>query len=230
MGKNNIKGILTRYSIATFGLVLVALGVALSIKSDLGTSPISCPPYVFSLWTGVTVGMCTAIMHFCFILLQIILLRKKFKLEYLMQIAAALVFGFLTDFTILATGWIAVNGYIAQLTLMILSVLITALGISIEVRCRAWMLAGEMTVVAISDVGGFKFSNAKILFDICLVLVSAGVAYLVFANPLGSSDSVVIREGTLVSAIFTGLAMKITDPLTEKVIGNMIDRSFGKAQ
>lgn len=223
-------GILKRYSIATIGLFLVALGVALSIKSDLGTAPISCPPYVFSLWTGVTVGTCTAIMHFCFIMLQIILLRKRFKLEYLMQIAAAMVFGFLTDFTIWATGWIVTSAYIGKFALMMLAVLITAVGISIEVRCKAWMLAGEMTVVAIAEVGGWKFSNAKICFDIVLVLLAAVVSFFVFSNPFGSPDSVVIREGTLVLALFTGLAMKITDPVVDKIIGKTIDGSFGKVR
>ncbi|MGN1210423.1 MAG: cytidylate kinase family protein, partial [Candidatus Cryptobacteroides sp.] len=68
-----IKDILVRYSVATFGLALVAIGVALSISSNLGTSPISCPPYVMALWGGLTVGEYTALMHQIFIILQLIL-------------------------------------------------------------------------------------------------------------------------------------------------------------
>ena len=37
MGKNNI---VVRYLVATLGLILVALGVALSLKSNLGTAPV----------------------------------------------------------------------------------------------------------------------------------------------------------------------------------------------
>ena len=37
--KNNI---VVRYLVATLGLILVALGVALSLKSNLGTAPVSC--------------------------------------------------------------------------------------------------------------------------------------------------------------------------------------------
>ena len=37
------KEILLRYGVASVGLVFVALGVALSIISNLGTAPLSCP-------------------------------------------------------------------------------------------------------------------------------------------------------------------------------------------
>lgn len=221
-------GILVRYSIATAGLALVAVGVALSIISDLGTSPISCPPYVLSLWGGLTVGQYTALMHFTFIVLQVMLLRKRFRAENLMQIVAALVFGALTDLTIWATSWIVAGTYAGKFVLMVLSVLITALGISIEVRCRAWMLAGEMTVAAIADVSGTKFRNVKIAFDVALVIIAAAISWAVSGNPLGRGDSVVIREGTLISALFTGLAMKFIDPIVDRCIGHTIDNTFSK--
>ena len=93
-----IKDILVRYGISTLGLVIIAFGVAVSIKSNLGISPPSCPPTILNLrWTGISVGTFTWIMHLLFILLQVALLRKDFKLSYLMQIPAAFVFGYLCD-------------------------------------------------------------------------------------------------------------------------------------
>ena len=47
------------------GLILMALGVALSIKADLGTSPISSLPYVTSLMSSLSVGTTTIIMNGC---------------------------------------------------------------------------------------------------------------------------------------------------------------------
>ena len=44
-----IKDILVRYGISTLGLIIVAFGVAVSIKSNLGISPPSCPPTIFNL-------------------------------------------------------------------------------------------------------------------------------------------------------------------------------------
>ena len=41
--------IFKRYVMLCVGLLIVAFGVAFSILADLGTSPISCPPYVASM-------------------------------------------------------------------------------------------------------------------------------------------------------------------------------------
>ena len=203
--KRSFREILLRYAVATVGLVLVAVGVAFSIISDLGTAPISCPPYVVSLYGGLTVGQYTAIMHFIFILLQVVLLRKSFKAESLMQIAAAVVFGFLTDAAIWATSWIAAETYLGKAGLMLLSCVITAVGISLEVKADAWMLAGEMTTAAIAEVTGAKFRNAAV------------ISLAISGNPTGDGEYVVIREGTLVSAFLTGWLMRFIEPLTDKI-------------
>ncbi|MCD8313414.1 MAG: DUF6198 family protein, partial [Bacteroidales bacterium] len=221
--KHKILNVLTRYCSATVGLTFVAIGVALSIKSDIGTSPISCLPYVLDLCGGLSVGGYTALMHLTFILLQIILLRKKFRLVDLLQIPVAFLFGFLTDLFIWATSWIVVTTYFIRIVLTVLALICTAIGISVEVRSKAWMLAGEMLVSAISRVSGFKFRNVKIFFDSSLVVISAVLALIFFRNPLGSGDYTVIREGTLIFAIFTGLLMRLTDPLTDRILRKIID-------
>lgn len=225
---NKIKDIVLRYTAATTGLVLVAFGVAFSIKSDLGTSPISCPPYVMELTGGLSIGQYTALMHMLFILCQIALLRKKFKAENLMQIAAAAVFGLLTDLSLMAVCNLAPANYLQKFGLLILSCVITAAGISIEVRSKAWMLAGEMTVAAISEVGKFKFRNVKIIFDTSLVAVSAIASYFLFGSLTGKGDLTVIREGTLISALLTGYLMKFTDPLANRLLGPVLDKYAAK--
>lgn len=230
MNKSTIKDILVRYGIATIGLLLVVIGVALSIKSDLGTAPISCPPYVASLIGGLTVGQYTILMHFFFILFQIVLLGKRFKMENLMQIAAAFVFGLLTDASIWALDWINVSSYLGKFSLLLLSCAITAAGISIEVRSKAWMLAGEMTVAALADVWYYPFRNVKIVFDFALVLLSAAASVIAFNRFLGTDDTVVIREGTFISAILTGFLMRFFEPLTEKIFGKTLDSAGAKAE
>lgn len=224
MTKTKIYDILIRYSIATAGLAFVAIGVALSIKSALGTSPISCPPYVAALIGGLTVGEWTAAMHGFFILLQIALLRKQFKLKYLMQIPAAFVFGFLTDAAIWAFSWVQADSYIAQFTLMILACIVTAFGIAIEVRSKAWMIAGEQTCVVLAEVTKRKFSNVKIFFDCSLVILAAAISYAAFGHWLGDGvHEAVIREGTFISAVLTGLVIKLFEKPIDRLIGRTID-------
>ena len=79
------------------------------------------------------------------------------------------------------------------------------------------MLAGDKTTQVISEVTGIKFSNVKIYFDIFLVALSALFAWIAFGVLTGDGENVVIREGTIILAFFTGLCMKITDPLIDRI-------------
>ena len=73
---------LKRYLTATLGLLLIALGVAISLKSNLGTSPISCPPCMMSLkWHDITVGQFTWVVNFSLIFVQMAVLKKRFRLS-----------------------------------------------------------------------------------------------------------------------------------------------------
>ena len=108
------KRLLRRYLLLCIGLVIMAFGVAFSIKGGLGTSPISSLPYVLSLFTPLTVGTATIAMHITLILLQILLLRRNYELIQLIQLPVALVFGTLTDGAVWAIQGIAVQGYAAR--------------------------------------------------------------------------------------------------------------------
>lgn len=227
----NKRNLLNRYLVATLGLALVAFGVALSIISDLGTGPLSCPTVVGNLWMPsmtignttipLTVGVYTVIMHLIFILMQIILLRKDFQLRSLMQIPASFVFGFFTDISIWSLQWVVADTYAIRMGLCLFSIIVTAFGISLEVLSKAWMLAGEETVAAIAKTGKWKFEDVKVAFDTALVVLSAIASYAAFSNAIGDGSNVVIREGTILLAVLTGLLMKLTDPIAKKMFGKI---------
>ncbi len=215
MAKSNI---VAHYLVATLGLVLVALGVALSLKSNLGTAPVSCPPAVLNLkWTAISFGTFTWMMHLLFIALQMAMRRKVLDIHYLLQLLAAFVFGYLCDACIWILNDVEITSYLMKIVLILMSVLLTAIGIRLEVIGKAWILAGDKVVDVFSEVTGIKFSNAKIGEDIILVALSAAFAWICFGSPWGHGDQIVIREGTLILAALTGLCMKLTDPLVDRL-------------
>ena len=215
MAKNNIAA---RWLAATLGLVLVAFGVALSLKSNLGTAPPSCPPAVLNLeWGAISFGTFTWMMHILFIAAQMVMRRKVLDIHYLLQLLAAFVFGYLCDACIWLLKDIEIASYLMRIVLILVAVLLTAVGIRLEVIGKAWILAGDKVVDVFSEVTGIKFSNAKIGEDILLVALSAAFAWFCFGSPWGNGEHIVIREGTLILAALTGLCMKLTDPLVDKV-------------
>ena len=221
MAKNNI---VARFLVATLGLVLVALGVALSLKSNLGTAPPSCPPAVLNLrWGAISFGTFTWMMHIVFIALQMAMRRKVLDISYLLQLLAAFVFGYLCDACIWLLKDVDVASYLLKILFILAAVVLTAVGIRLEVLSKAWILAGDKVVDVFSEVTGVKFSNAKIGEDVLLVVLSAAFAWICFGSPFGNGEEVVIREGTVLLAALTGLCMKLTDPLVEKVFKPLVD-------
>ena len=93
MSTANNNHIITRYLVATLGLFLVGFGVALTIVANLGTAPLSCVAYVFNLrFPSVSVGPFILAVNMVYMLVQILVLRKRFKMRYLMQIPASVLF------------------------------------------------------------------------------------------------------------------------------------------
>lgn len=222
------KNIGIRYGISTLGLIVVALGVAISIKSNLGIAPPSCPPTILNLrWTAISIGTFTWMMHLVFISLQVLILRRKFKLEYLMQIPAAFVFGYLCDGAIWLTDAISAPAthYWAQLLLCFFGILLTAVGIKLEVIGDGWILAGDKTVVVLANVFKKPFGTVKVWFDVALVALTAAFSWIAFGLLTGNGSTVVIREGTLLLAILTGLCMRLTDPLMDRLLGPLIPKN-----
>lgn len=211
---------LKRYLFLCAALFIMSLGVAFSIKADLGTSPISSVPYVISLITPITVGMVTIIMHCVFILLQIIILRKQYQLIQLMQLPAALIFGFMTDFSVWLIGGISYSTYLTQWILCIVGIVLVAVGVSMEVVANVVTLAGEGLVLAICKVLPVKFGNIKVCFDVTLVVIAVSIGFLARGQLLGA------REGTIAAALFVGLLSKqMNQPLT-KVMDRLLKDSL----
>jgi len=226
--------IVKRYFYSTIGLLMVALGIALSIKSNLGTSPLSCPAYILSLKWAPTVGEFTIIINTMLIVIQLAVMRKMFKLRYLMQIPASLVFGYLIDFWMWILGSLVPDTLLVRWALIVAGCIITAFGVSLEVAAQAWMLSAEMTVYAFSKVYPHPFRLLKIIMDSMFVVIAAVISYVLFRNPFGAgkftslSDiffariaGIMIGVGTVVFAILPGLFMKWTDPVIDRMLSRI---------
>ncbi|WP_297285810.1 DUF6198 family protein [uncultured Brachyspira sp.] len=191
-----------RCIILVIGLATMSLGIAFSIKAALGTSPISSVPYVASSISGLSVGATTIIINLVFILIQILLLRKKYDLFQLFQIPALILFGLMIDFSGYLIKDITYTNYIQQWALCILGIILLGLGVSIEVMAKLVTTPGEGVVLAICKIFPFKFGNTKMAFDTLLVIIAV-VTVLSFLGHLEG-----VREGTIAGAVFVGLLTK----------------------
>lgn len=191
-----------RCLLLVFGLVIMAYGVSLSIKAGLGTSPISSLPYTISQLSPLTVGTATIAMHCSLILLQILLLRRKYSLIQLMQLPVALLFGCLTDVTLMSIQALTPGTYIEQWAYCLLGILLVGIGVSCEVNANVIPLAGEGFILAVCKTFSLPFPSIKVCFDCTLVALSCILGFACRGELLG------VREGTIAAALLVGVVSK----------------------
>ena len=187
-----------RYLIFTIGILVQSAGIALVVKSLLGTSPISSLPYVLSLAYPYTLGQTTFVVNMAFLAGQIVLLRRRFDSIQLFQIPVTFVFACFIDLSMALFAAVLPESYLFKMALLLLGAAFVALGVSLQVIAHVLMLAGEAIVQAISQGFHFEFGWVKTAFDCSLVASAAIFSY----TQLGTIEG--IREGTLISALITG--------------------------
>ena len=188
----------TRYSLFVVAVLVQASGIALVVKSLLGTSPISSLPYVISLASPFTLGQMTFAINILLVLGQYLLLRKAFDNMQFLQIPVTLIFSWFIDFFMDVWAWVVPNSYIMQMLPLLIGTTLIAFGVAVQGITNVLMLPGEGIVYAISRYFHIEFGKVKTGNDVILVLLAAVISLIY----LGSIEG--IREGTLISALITG--------------------------
>jgi len=185
------------------GLWLLALGVAFSINGQLGVSPVNSLPYILSLVFALPMSWFVVIVFGFFVLLQIILLRRKFKWVQLLQIVFSFVFGYFIAATTALLGDFSFAGYLGQWLMLLISILLIALGIALYVGADLIPMPMEGLTIVIAQIQKkWKFHQVKVVLD-CLIVTAGIILSLLFLNGIEG-----IREGTIVTAIVVGFVVR----------------------
>lgn len=204
-----------RFVIYLIGLFIMTLGVSMSVKSNLGVSPVSSIPYSITCITGLEMGKATILFHIVLVILQIVILRKDFQIKNLLQIIVGIVFGYFTTFSNYLFSFLPTPENLAiRLVMMLCSTAVIAFGIFLYLPADIIPLAGEGAMKAISDKTQIVFSKVKVCFDISMVIISL-CACLLILHRLGS-----VGIGTAVAAVLVGSILGVIN----KMFGEQRDR------
>lgn len=207
-----------RYVLFVISLFISALGVAFTKHGELGVSPISSVANVMSIKLDFfSLGIWLIIWNCVLILGQILILRKKFKPIQLLQIPLSFLFGYFTDFGLWLVGFIPVESYIMRLVMVFIGIVILGFGVSLSVSANVIMNSGEAFVKAISDTTNKNFGNVKIAFDLSCVVLALILSLLFFDFTIVGT-----REGTIISALCTGLVVKLFRKLTDEPVNRLV--------
>lgn len=199
-----------RYLIFGISLLVIALGINIITRSDLGTSPITSVPYVASLNTPLSLGTYFFFFTIFLIILQVIMLGKKGvlerKVELLMQFPVALVLSVFTDFGMWITAAWMPELYYVKIVSLVAGCLVLAFGICLEVIADVTMISAEYTIQFATMRLKKDFGTIKICFDVSLVLLAALGSWL-FSGRIDG-----VREGTIIAALITGPFVRMIMP------------------
>lgn len=191
----------------------MAFGVTFSVKANIGVSPISCVPYIYSIYFPLTIGEFTIILNALFMVIQILILRKKYDLVQLVQLPAIIVFGYCIDITMTLFENLEATNYIEQLILCLLACVVLAFGIFLVIKTRLTYLPLEGLVLVISQTFKKEFGKIKISMDSLMVIIGVISSFMFLHELVG------IREGSVIAALSIGALIKffsIKLPIIEK--------------
>lgn len=192
-----------RWFLFVVGLFFSGLGVAITRHGAIGVSPISSVPNIMSIrFESITMGTWLMIGNILMLIAQVVILRKNFKIVNILQIPLSFLFGWFTDFGVWLIKSVPQDIYPVQLACVIIGTATLGFGISIQVVGDVILNSGEALVKAIADTIHKEFSNVKIVFDVSCVTSSIIISLFFFHAVKGA------REGTIIAAICTGLAVK----------------------
>lgn len=210
-----------QYLLFIVSLFFAALGVAFTKHGELGVSPISSVANVMNCkLPSISLGTWLIIWNCILILGQILILRKKFHPAQFLQVPLSFLFGWFTDLGMQLVSSIPVNAYPLRLAMVLIGVIILGFGISLSVIANVIMNSGEAFVKAISDTAHKEFGNIKIAFDIFCVILSLILSLLFFDFTIVGT-----REGTIFSALLTGMAVKFFNGKLSKPLSKILCNS-----
>lgn len=214
--KRSVAEYIKRYIFLVVGLAIMSFGVAFSINAELGTSPVSSIPYVTSEISGLSVGTTTIIVNTIIVLLQIVVLRRQFKLIRLLQIPVCIVFGLLIDVAGLCIEAVVPANYLMQWLLCVCGIVLVAVGVAFEMSAGVLTLAGEGLVQALCTVlPKVKFGYMKVMVDVSFVVIAVALSFIFLHELQG------VREGTVAAAIFVGLIAKFLNRFISPVANKL---------
>ena len=201
-----------------FGQIILATGLTLSTKVNLGVSPILSIAYCASVITGRAIGDTSLIVYIICIIAEIILharqdmqpeQRKKVFILDLLQLPLSLVF---TRVMNLFAGIIPTPSgtLFLRIPLLILAIFCVGVGAAMTLDMRLIANPADGIVQVISDVSGLKLGLTKNIVDISCVILTATASFILARRIIG------IHVGPLLAMFGTGRVIAVFNRIMDK--------------
>lgn len=188
------------------GMLVLALGITLNTKTNLGVSPLISVAFCVSNLLDANFGDMTLIWYIIFVLVEIVshIFTKRYKeipLDIL-QIPLSIIFtrfmNLFSDVIPNMTGSLGI-----RVPLLLVAIVLTGAGIGFTLNARLIPNPGDGIVQALADCSRIKVSTMKNILDAVCVCITICIS-LIFAGKL-----IGIGIGTILAVIFVGRVVAV---------------------
>jgi uncharacterized membrane protein YczE len=181
-----------------FFIVVAATGVAFGLKAAVGVGAWDAFSQATSMVTGIKVGTFSMMMNLSCIVVQLVILKKDFKLISFLQIFMAVLLGVFVNIVFYdVLGQVTINSYIINITIYMVSLLIIIAAVALIMSINFLSFPLEAACVAIASKTRFNFGTIRQLVDV-FSIIGALIIAISFQNPIP------IREGTVIGMLLFG--------------------------
>lgn len=202
-----MKSKFKNYGLLCLSILIVGTAITLITNAGLGATAITSLPFVISQIWNISFGFMTGVFNILWVILQMIIQKRKFPKIQLFQFVVSFILGLSVDLSNYLLGFIQPEAYLSQLVMLFIGCLIMGSGIFLQLKADTIYNPAEGIVAVITENTKYPFGTVKTLFDSALVVLSIILGLLVIGQVIG------IREGTIISALvigpFTGMFQKI---------------------
>ena len=191
-----------RFIFYVSGIVIMTFGIALTIRSLMGTSPFDALLVGLFQTFGLTIGSWEIVVGLALVLFNAAAQRRK--PEYF-ALLTSLITGMGIDLWLFVLGdSISPITLFGQASCLILGVGFVGLGVAVNLQADFAPNPMDRSMLVINELTGLNVAISRALVNLVLVILA-----FIFSGPIGI--------GTLFSALFTGVFIKFFMPYTERL-------------
>jgi len=206
---------INRIIMVAIAMIITAIGASLGIKIAIGVGAWDALSQSISMVLGVKVGTFSMILNISCVLVQVFLLKDRFKFNHLAQIGVSILLGTVVNFMLYKVlSEIMIDNYFISISLFILSVVMCALGIAMITAINLISFPLESCCMVLAKKINKNFGSIRQGVDIIAIIISLIITFI-FKN------SMTVREGTIIAMLIFGpmldLFVKLMSPSLRKL-------------
>lgn len=207
--------VISKFIVVAISMIITAIGASLGLKAAIGVGAWDALSQSVSTVLNIKVGTFSMILNISCVLIQLLLLKKDFKINHVSQIFVSILVGIVVNFMFYnVLSKFVIDSYLISMMLFVLSMIICTVSVSVIMAINLISFPLESCCMVIAKKTNKNFGSIRQGVDVISIIIALGVAFIF-------NDNITVREGTVIAMVIFGpmldLFMKLMKPGLRKL-------------